>query len=80
MIDGRGRARVADFGLASALGESAHGRDLMAGTPIYMAPEQLAGAGASKRTAIFVALVAGLTVFGVRVTCVPRTELRGYEA
>jgi hypothetical protein len=53
MIDGRGRARVADFGLASALGESAHGRDLMAGTPIYMAPEQLAGAGASNRTDIY---------------------------
>jgi len=53
MIDGRGRARVADFGLAGAIDELGGGRDAMAGTPAYMAPEQLLGAGASKQTDIY---------------------------
>ena len=53
MIDGRGRARVADFGLASAVDELGGGRDVMAGTPAYMAPEQLQGSGATKQTDIF---------------------------
>ena len=52
MIDGRGRARVADFGLAGAIDELG-GRDAMAGTPAYMAPEQLQGSGANKKTDIF---------------------------
>ena len=38
MIDGQGQVRVADFGLAGVAGET-----LRAGTPAYMAPEQLAG-------------------------------------
>jgi len=53
MIDGRGRARVADFGLASAIDELGGGRDAMAGTPAYMAPEQLQGSGANSQTDIF---------------------------
>jgi serine/threonine-protein kinase len=53
MIDGRGVARVADFGLASAVDELAGGRDAMAGTPAYMAPEQLRGADATKQTDIY---------------------------
>jgi len=53
MIDGRGRARVADFGLAGAIDELGGGRDAMAGTPAYMAPEQLQGSGANKQTDIF---------------------------
>jgi serine/threonine-protein kinase len=53
MIDGRGRARVADFGLAAAAGDLGDGRDAMAGTPAYMAPEQLGGADATKQTDIF---------------------------
>ena len=53
MIDGRGRARVADFGLASAASELDHGKDTMAGTPAYMSPEQLRGADASVKTDIY---------------------------
>jgi serine/threonine-protein kinase len=53
MIDGRGRARVADFGLASVGDELVDGRDAMAGTPAYMAPEQLRGQKATKQTDIY---------------------------
>jgi serine/threonine-protein kinase len=42
MIDGRGRARITDFGLAS-LADHIDDSDVIAGTPAYMAPEQLAG-------------------------------------
>lgn len=42
MIDGRGRAKITDFGLAG-LAEEFEGNEIRAGTPAYMAPEQLAG-------------------------------------
>jgi protein kinase-like protein len=38
MLDGTGKVRITDFGLAGVAGES-----IRAGTPAYMAPEQLAG-------------------------------------
>ncbi len=52
MLDGRGRVRLMDFGL-SDLAREAHPSDEFAGTPIYMAPEQLDGAPASVRTDIY---------------------------
>ncbi|HMD32362.1 MAG TPA: serine/threonine-protein kinase, partial [Candidatus Acidoferrales bacterium] len=52
MIDGRGKARVTDFGLAGLAGEIAVA-DRTAGTPAYMAPEQFKGGEPSVRTDIY---------------------------
>jgi hypothetical protein len=52
MIDGRGRVRITDFGLAVAAGEEIPSGDA-SGTPAYMAPEQFAGKGASIRSDIY---------------------------
>ena len=52
MIDGRGRVRITDFGLAVAAGEDMAEGDV-SGTPPYMAPEQFAGKGASIRSDIY---------------------------
>jgi len=51
MLDGRGRVRITDFGLAVAAAEVSSGE--VSGTPVYMAPEQLAGKGASARSDIY---------------------------
>lgn len=52
MLDGRGRARITDFGLAVAA-DDIGGRQQFAGTPLYMAPEQRSGAPASVKTDIY---------------------------
>jgi serine/threonine-protein kinase len=52
MIDGRGRARITDFGLAG-LARGIEADDLRAGTPAYMAPEQLAGREVSLRSDLY---------------------------
>jgi serine/threonine-protein kinase len=52
MIDGRGRVRITDFGLAVAASDDGQAADT-AGTPAYMAPEQLAGKGATVRSDIY---------------------------
>src|SRR5688500_8235157 len=52
MIDGDGNARILDFGLAGLAGE--FGEDeLSAGTPAYMAPEQLEGKPFTTRSDIY---------------------------
>ena len=48
MVDGTGRVRITDFGLAGVSGES-----IRAGTPAYMAPEQLAGDEVTARSDIY---------------------------
>jgi hypothetical protein len=50
MIDGRGSARITDFGLTALAGE---GTREFAGTPAYMAPEQLDARGATTRSDIY---------------------------
>jgi serine/threonine protein kinase len=52
MIDGQGRARITDFGLAVTSEEAATDGQI-AGTPAYMAPEQLAGRGATAKSDIY---------------------------
>src|SRR4051812_30364881 len=50
MIDGDGNVRITDFGLAVAAGDATAVR---AGTPQYMAPEQLTGGAASVKTDLY---------------------------
>ena len=52
MIDGRGRARITDFGLA-AFADDIRGDEISSGTPAYMAPEQLAGREVSVRSDLY---------------------------
>ena len=52
MIDGRGRVRITDFGLAG-FAEEITGKEITAGTPAYMAPEQLAGREVSVKSDIY---------------------------
>ena len=52
MIDERGEVRITDFGIA-ALAEDLAGRESIAGTPAYMAPEQLEGKEATVRSDIY---------------------------
>jgi serine/threonine-protein kinase len=52
MLDGRGRVRITDFGLALSSAD-AMGRSDTSGTPAYMAPEQIAKGEASVRSDIY---------------------------
>ena len=52
MIDDEGNVRILDFGLAGIEEEFGH-EELRAGTPAYMAPEQLAGQEVTKQSDIY---------------------------
>jgi hypothetical protein len=51
MLDGRGKVRITDFGLASFADDDRAGE--IAGTPAYMAPEQIAGGRLSPQTDLY---------------------------
>ncbi len=52
MIDGRGKTRITDFGLAGLAGDF-QGHEVRAGTPAYMAPEQLSGSEVTAKSDIY---------------------------
>ena len=52
MLDGDGKIRITDFGLAG-IAASIKGEEARAGTPAYMAPEQLAGKDVTTRSDIY---------------------------
>ena len=52
MIDGRGRARITDFGVA-AIAREVREDNVVAGTPAYMAPEQLRGGDTTVRSDLY---------------------------
>ena len=52
MLDGHGEVRIADFGL-SGLAEELVRERVRAGTPAYMAPEQLLALGVSQRSDLY---------------------------
>jgi hypothetical protein len=58
MLDSRGKVRITDFGLASFTDDDRSGE--IAGTPAYMAPEQIAGGRLSPQTDLY---AAGLLLF-----------------
>ena len=68
MLDGEGQVRITDFGLAVAAGDT---NAVRAGTPQYMAPEQLSGQAASIKSDIY---ALGLVLFEIF------TGKRAYDA
>lgn len=53
MIDGRGNARITDFGIARLEAPIEESGILAAGTPAYMAPEQLVGQAATAKSDVY---------------------------
>jgi serine/threonine-protein kinase len=52
MLDGAGKIRIMDFGLAG-IAANIQGADVRAGTPAYMAPEQLAGKEVTSKSDLY---------------------------
>jgi hypothetical protein len=52
MLDGAGKVRITDFGLA-AIASNVQGAEVRAGTPAYMAPEQLSGKEVTSKSDIY---------------------------
>jgi hypothetical protein len=53
MVDGRGHARLMDFGVASLSRDRSRRAGMFKGTPAYVAPEQFLGAPPSSRTDVY---------------------------
>jgi serine/threonine-protein kinase len=62
MLDSHGQVRITDFGLARLADQSLAAADVGAGTPNYMAPEQLAGKEVTVRSDIY---ALGLVLFEI---------------
>src|SRR6185503_11507706 len=79
MVDGRGRIRIMDFGLALRSGEwTIHE---IAGTPAYMAPEQFTGGRISEQTDLYALGLVLLELFGGReLAAGASTDERGHLA
>ncbi len=72
MLDGRGQIRITDFGLA-ALPEQIQAGEIRAGTPAYMAPEQIAGREVTVRSDIYALGLVLYEVFAGRPAFEART-------
>jgi serine/threonine protein kinase len=76
MLDGRGRVRITDFGLAVS-NDDATGRSETAGTPAYMAPEQIANGQAKSGPVLVNQDVEGV-IDNSRFRRANRVRLRGF--
>jgi serine/threonine-protein kinase len=81
MVDGRGRARLTDFGIA-ALAEDAAGEGGLVGTLAYLAPEQLDGAPATVQSDLYALGLVLFEAFTGHAVYAPRSvhELRDLQA
>ncbi len=71
MLDARGNVRITDFGLAVLAGDASHQAD--AGTPGYMAPEQLAGKEVTVRSDLYALGLVLYELFTGKRALEPRT-------
>ena len=53
MVDSHDEVRIMDFGLAAAVEQELDAADVRSGTPAYMAPEQLGGREATRKSDIY---------------------------
>lgn len=79
MIDGRGKVRITDFGLA-ALSDDTDGLEIRAGTPAYMAPEQLEGREVTVRSDIYALGLVLYEIFTGKVAHRVRSREEALEA
>jgi serine/threonine-protein kinase len=75
MIDGRGRLRITDFGLARPA-EAIQGAEALAGTPAYMSPEQLAGTEVTAKSDLYALGLVLYEMFTGKAAFAPETTAR----
>ena len=73
MVDGRGHARIMDFGVASLSRDTSRRTAAFKGTPAYVAPEQFLGAPPSSRTDVYALGVLLYELFTGRLPISART-------